>query len=335
MIKNLKDSVIEMVEDHYLWLVQKCGIPGNYHPAIAAHLYRLCHFIGLIPGTVSHNSPILQIDKSNNREYLVDFGVNRYVLTVVLDYALRHKTVKDKLATQFQYCLPNLVRGSWSRIWKTVPTAYHVDHCCADALELMFGGNSSFRPFIPSGKLVAHDKYKKTSNNSDVSEYREFYSPDLNCTFYAKESTASDWGDSMEWRFITQHTSGFSVLGNGRSRCLPRLAVNMAVKQFVRMELGNVKNWEDELIPEMRQSLLSRDNHKDLGEFPWEAFFQSKFCKNPDRAREIIHAESVITTGRVDRARYCMMNIIQYDTAKSRLMDDAKVWYDEIGVCLD
>lgn len=333
MITNLKDSVIETMENHSLWLVQKCGISRKYHDGIAAHLYRLCHFIGLIPGTVSHNSPILQIDKSDNREYLVDFGVNRYLLTAVLDYALRHKAVKDRLARQFQYCLPNLVRGSWSRIWKTVPTAYHVDHCCANALELMFGGNSSFRPFIPSGELVAHDKYKQMYRSE--TQYREFYSPDLNATFYSTESTATDWADSMEWRFITQHPSGFPMLGKGRGRCLPRLAVNMAVKQFVRMELGNVQNWEDELVPEMRQSLLSRDNHQDLGEFPWEAFFQSEFCKNPDRAREIIHAESVIMTGSVDKARYCMMNTDQYKMAKSRLMDDAKVWFDEVGVDLD
>ena len=199
----------------------------------------------------------------------------------------------------------------------------------------MFGGNSSFRPFIPSGKLVAHDKYRKTSNNSDVSEYREFYSADLNCTFYAKESAVEEWDESMEWRFITQHTCGFSVLGKGRGRCLPRLAVNMAVKQFVRMELGNVKNWEDELIPELRQSLLSRDNHKDLGEFPWDAFFQSAFCKNPERAREIINAENVIMTGGVDKARYCGLTIDQYKSSKKRLMDDAKLWFDEVGVNLD
>jgi hypothetical protein len=342
---NLKQECDLAIARHRLWLLQKCKVVAGLHAEIAAHLFLLCQRIGVIPQTPSHVSPILRVSEETGRQYLTNFTVNRYVLTTVLDWALRRGTPNNAISVQFMNCLEGLCRGKWAKIVKNIPTPYHVDSVKANALEIMFRGNPDIVPIIPRGILVPTNEYitLSGSNRSERTKvrYRQFFSVEGNLHFYGKESLMSEWADNDEqWRIIRLHQEGFLMLGISRGYCLPRLAITMAVRQFVALELGPMSHKQCELVTEHRQSLMSRDNHKFEYGFPWEAYLQIGDNGSPVNCSRldamIIRAsqnDDLLTDE--DRAQACGIPVTTFKWHKRNAIQRAKSWYDRVGLDLD
>lgn len=333
---NLKQQVVELVRAHRLWLYQKCKITNEaLYAEIATHLFVMVARIGAIPKTASHVSPILAVE--NGREKLTSFVVNRYFLTCVMDWALRRGSCNNAIVKQFQQCHEGIIRSAWSRIKKEVPRPFHVDQARANSLEIMFGGVEEFFPFVQRGIL------KPLSNTIQVSDsgkndkaplrYREFYSVELDRTFYAKESAVSEWGQDSDWRMISNHSHGFPVMGRTKGFCLPRLACTMAVGRLVELDLGKRQDHEDELIGESLDSLLSRPKNEEYYGFPWEAFIQQ--CSRSSFER-VIRAEHDYPDHQIsERADICGMSYKVYTVVRSAAFRAAKEWYQNGGLDLD
>jgi len=335
-VKTLKEQVVELVRSHRMWLYQKCKITNEaLYAEIATHLFVMVAQIGIIPKTASHVSPILVVE--NGREKLTSFVVNRYFLTAVMDWALRRGSCNNAIVKQFQQCHEGLTRSAWSRIKKEIPTPFHVQQAMGNSLEIMFGGVEEFFPFVQRGILKPLNNFM-TPSNSDRKDrepvsYREFYSVELDRSFFAKESAVSEWGQDSDWRMISNHRSGFPVMGRTRGFCLPRLAITMSVSRLIQLDIGSMSHHEDELIGESLDSLMSRENHRDYNEFPWEAFLQ---YADRNSFSKVMRAELDYPELRsVEKARICGYSHDQYRQIKSRASEQAREWYDTIGVNLD
>jgi hypothetical protein len=336
MVMSLKEQVVDVVRTHRLWLHQKCKITNEaLYAEIATHLFVMVARLGLIPKTGSHVSPILAVE--NGRERLTNFVVNRYFLTAVMDWALRRGTCNNAIVKQFQQCHEGLIRSAWSRIKKEIPTPFHVDQARGNSLEIMFGSVEEFFPFVQRGILKPLNNYKtpKKSRNKDYEPvtYREFYSVELDRTFFAKESAVSEWGQDSDWRMISNHTAGFPVMGKTRGFCLPRLACTMAAGRLVELDLGKRPDHEDELIGESLDSLLSRPNHRDYDEFPWEAFIQ--YVENSTWEKVIRTELDNPDRRNSEKASVCGLSKDQYKHAKTTAFAAANFWYNSVGVNLD
>lgn len=336
MTAKLKEQVVQLVRAHRLWLYQKCKITNEaLYAEIATHFFVMVAQIGAIPQTSSHVSPILVVE--NGRERLTSFLVNRYFLTAVMDWALRRGSCNNAICKQFEQCHEGIIRSIWSRRKKEIPSQFHVDQARGNSLEIMFGGVDEFFPFVQRGILKPLNNYRtpKKSRDKDYEPvtYREFYSVELDRSFFAKESAAAEWGQDSNWRMISNHVSGFPVMGATRGFCLPRLACSMAVGRLVELDLGKRPDHEDELIGESLDSLLSRPAHRDYHEFPWEAFLQ---YADRHSFSKVIRAElDYPELGSVEKARICGYSVTQYWQIKHRAKEQAQEWYDTIGVNLD
>jgi hypothetical protein len=335
-MKTLKEQVVELVRSHRLWLYQKCKITNEaLYAEIAQHLFVMVAQIGLIPKTASHVSPILVVE--NGREKLTSFVVNRYFLTCVMDWALRRGSCNNAIVKQFQQCHEGLTRSAWSRIKKEIPMPFHVQQAMGNSLEIMFGGVEEFFPFVQRGILKPLNNFM-TPSNSDRKDrepvsYREFYSVELDRSFFAKESAVSEWGQDSDWRMISNHRSGFPVMGRTRGFCLPRLAITMSVSRLIQLDIGSMSHHEDELINESLDSLMSRDGHRDYHEFPWEAFIQ--YVENSTWEKVIRTELDNPDRRNSEKAGVCGLTKDQYKHAKTAAFAAANMWYDTVGVNLD
>lgn len=334
-MKTLKEQVIGIVRSHRLWLYQKCKITNEaLYPEIATHFFVMVAGLGLIPRASSHVSPILKVE--NGREKLVNFTVNRYFLTAVMDWALRRGTCNNAICKQYKNALPAIAWNAFVKTNKYMPTEFQHDQTMGISLEVAFGAIEDFFPFVQRGELIRMKNTIQVSHSGKSDKepvrYREFYSPEIDRQFYAKESAESEWGNNSAWRIINTHIQGFPVMGGTRGFCLPRLACTIAASRLVELDLGRKPDHEDELIGESLDSLKSRDDHEEYHGFPWEAFLQQSTRKSFERVIrvEINYPDDTIQQ-KADRVGMAYKSYVE---CRDRCFEKAQEWYQAGGLDL-